>query len=676
MHKSYKIKQNRRFLLIYLFLAVAAVFIVSRLFLLQIKGGAQYQEIADSRLALSVSLDAPRGEITDRYGRVLATNKTGYFIMLEKTGQTKEELQKELLSALSILIDTDEEVYQDALPLTFRDPISFSKTEKEIRTFLVKNNFSGKETAREVLSSLCEKYQIDAAISLMGKRLLCGVYFGMEQEGFSHTTPYTLAENVSIETVIRLKENGERFPSVRIYEKVVREYPYPETAAHILGRVGKISSEEYSLYQDKGYKKTDSIGKQGIEKAFESSLKGKDGIRSIEENLGLEPLGIVESKEPVIGDSVILTIDLELQQAAEKALKKAVESVNHSGKYGGAVVAVDTNSGEILACASFPTYDIGTFNKNYEKLVKNRAKPMFNRALAGLYAPGSTFKPISAIAAIESGVVTGTEKIATKGKYEYLDRTFSCNIFRATGKTHGTIDLQEALSVSCNYYFYEIGKQTGIDAIASTAERFGLADLTGIELVGEEAKGKIATPSLREKNGGTWYPGDVLQAAIGQSDNLFTPISLANYAATIANGGTNYKTHIVKSIKSGTSGQILKTYAPQVQRMAGVSKETLNTVKAGMEKVTQTGGTAANAFSGFMVPVAGKTGSAQVKGSTNGLFIGYAPQENPQIAICVVVENGGAGSLAASVSREVFSAYFEKQESIKNQEEKPYSLIP
>lgn len=663
--------------MLYLFVAAFAALIFTRLYSLQIKSGAQYREIADSRLSLSVPVAAPRGEITDRYGRPLVTNRTGYFVMLEKTGETKKTQTTAILNALAVLMETENsKKYTDSLPISLDAPFSFSGAEEETQKFLKGNGLDEGTTAEKVVEFFCETYQIDEGFSQKEKRLLCGVYLGMEQEGFSATTPYTLAEDVDIETVTKLKERAELFPGVRIYERPVREYLYPETAVHILGRVGKLSSEEYEKYKDQGYKRTDSIGKQGVEKAFESILKGTDGIRSLEENFSGEALGIVKSQDPVPGNTVILTLDLTLQQAAERALAQAVTGLKDSQEKGGAVVAIDVNTGEVLASASYPTYDITTFNKDYTSLVENQAKPMFNRALSGLYEPGSTFKPISAIAAIDNGTVSPEEKIDTKGKYEYLDRTFQCNIFRTTGETHGKINAQEALGVSCNYYFYEIGRRTGIDAICETAARFGLGDVTGLELTGEEAKGNIASPESRAQNGGAWYPGDVLQASIGQSDNLFTPISLANYAATLANGGTNYKTRLLKAVKSTTDGRLIQTTQPEVKQMAGASQKALDCVKEGMQRVVSAGGTAQTVFQNFAVPVAGKTGSAQVAGGTNGLFIGYAPLDNPQIAISVVVENGGAGTLAASVAKEVFSAYFEKPETAQAQEEKPYSLLP
>ncbi len=673
--------------MLYAFSAVFFVLILSRLFSLQIKNGKQYRSVSDARLSLSVPVIAPRGEITDRYGRPFVTNRTGYFVVLEKVNETVQERNTSILNVLKLLTEKGSTAeYEDNLPISFDSPFRFQFPKDENRAeqekkFKSENGFDENSTAADILNSLCEKYKIDENGSNKEKRLIAGVRFGMEKNGFSVSAPYTILEDADMETVTKIKEHSELFPSIAVHERPVREYLYPETATHILGRVGKISGEEYNQLKSEGYGRNDYIGKQGAEKAFEQYLRGTDGVSSIERQIDGESTNFIESVDPVPGNSVILTLDLDLQLAAEKSLKKTVDETktSSSSKNGGAVVAVDVNSGEILATASYPTYDITEFSEKYNEMTEDQSNPMFNRAFAGLYEPGSTFKPISTIAAIDSGVLSPDEKIETKGEYKYLDRSFKCNIFRTKGATHGTIDVSEAIGVSCNYFFYEVGRRTGIDKIAETAEKFGLGNFTGVELSGEEAKGKIATPENREKNGGKWYPGDVLQAAIGQSDNLFSPLALANYTATLANGGTNYKTKLLKAVKSKPDEFIIKSTAPEVNQTAGASKEALTAVKDGMLKVTEPGGTAYSVFSGFPVPVAGKTGSAQVPGGTNGLFIGYAPADNPQIAVSVVLENGDSGTKAARVARDVLESYFEKpktEDKKSTEEEKPYLLLP
>lgn len=662
-----KIK-DKRFAVLYGLTGLFALCIFWRLYTLQVVGGKEARDIVDSRLSLSVPVAAPRGDITDRYGRVLARSRKGYFIVIEKAASSVKDRNRAILNALSLLSKEEKESYTDDIPISFEAPFTY---EDDAKTFQKEQEIPEQAKAEEAILQLLKKYNIAEDYSMEEKRLLCGVYVGMEKEGFSITLPYTLAEDISAETVTRIKEHAAYLPGIAVQERPVREYLYPETAVHVLGRVGKISSEEYDIYREKGYKRTDTIGKQGVEKAFEETLRGTDGIKAVSQKVDF-----VVPKEAEKGNTVMLTLDLELQQAAEKALRNAVSRTNHAEKNGAAVVVTDVATGEILASASYPTYDITTFSKNYSALSKDPAKPMFHRSVAGLYAPGSTFKPISAIAAIDSGKIGPDEKMETKGEYQYLDRTFQCNIYRTKGETHGNITLQEALGVSCNYYFYELGRRTGIEAIAKTAAAFGLGSETGLELSGEEAKGKIASPENRAANGGKWYPGDVLQAAIGQSDHLCTPIQLANYAATLANGGTLYQTSILKAVRSATGGTLLSSFSPKVIRKVSASQKALAAVKEGMEKVTAPGGTAETAFADFPVAVAGKTGSAQVPGGTNGLFIGYAPAENPQIAISVVIENGGAGTLAANAAKEIFTAYFEKPAPVGLQAPLPYALMP
>lgn len=605
-----KVKKSKRYLLIYIFLAVFFLAAVFSLFSLQIVNGEKNRALSDNSLSLKTVIKAERGDICDRYGRELVTNKTGYFVEFNKTAKGKKEQEAELLSLYAFLGEP--------------------KTEEDIQKALA-------------------------------------------ESGFSATNPYVVIENADIETITKIKENKTLFESVKIVERPVREYLYPETAVHILGRVGLVSKNEYEELSKKGYKRNDYVGKQGAEKAFESYLKGTDGIKSAEKSLGFYDTEFIKEKEAKAGNTVMLTIDLDVQTATEDALKDALEDK----KSGGAAVVLDVNTGEVLASASYPDFNIEEFNKNYENLAKDKKKPMFNRALSGLFEPGSTFKPVSSIAAIDSGVITPSAKISTKGKYKLSDHTFLCNIYKKQGKTHGTIDVTDALAKSCNYFFFETAKRSGIDAISDTAESFGLGEKTGIELL-EEASGKIASKEKREKNGGVWYPGDTLQAAIGQSDNLFTPIALANYAAALANGGNVYKTTILKAVKNKESNEIIKTNEPKIKNVAPASKTALSAVKSGMQKVCQKGGTAETVFLNFPISVAGKTGSAQVSGGTNGLFICYAPAENPQIAVSVVLEGGDSGTFAAQAARKILEAYFKKpQENNEITEEEGYfKLLP
>ena len=659
-----KLKKTRFY---FMYFVTAGIFgvIIWRLFSLQIINGEDARKAINKKLSLSVPIIAARGDICDRYGKPLVSSRTGYFIIIEKNTSSEQMRTEEILFAFSCLSEADAARYHDSLPISFTTPLAFTENPEH---FLKEMTLPENASPDDVLSALCQKYHIPLNNHA---RFLCGVRYSMEQNGFSAASPYTLAEDVNAETVTRIKEHTDRIPSVSLQTRPVREYLYPGMASHLLGRVGKISKEELESPEHKGYLKTDVIGKQGIEKALEKELRGTDGIRSIDDFSDSAAI-FTRSREPIPGNTVMLTLDTELQQTAESALRSAISEE----KNGGAVVVTDVSNGEILVLASYPTYSPESFQEDFKSLTEHEGNPLFHRALAGLYTPGSTFKPISAIAALESNTVSPEEIMDTKGTYEYLDRTFQCNIFRTKGKTHGSIRLSEALGVSCNYFFYELGNRTGIDQIYQTASGFGLGEKSGTELEGEEATGKIASPENRQKNGGIWYPGDVLQTAIGQSDTLCTPLQLANYTAALANGGTLYVPHFVKSVKSAKDSRTISTNSPEIKRQIQVSEDTLFSIKKGMEMVTANGGTAGDVFSDFPVSVAGKTGSAQVPGGTNGLFIGYAPAEHPQIAVSVVIENGGSGTAAASVAKKVLQSYFEKPVQTGKQEFVPYTLLP
>ncbi len=586
-----KKRKFTRFFVLYIFTVSFFLLCAVRLVYLQGISVKEAQKTVDTALSLNKRDIAPRGIIADRNKTVLAGNRKGYFVTINK--------------------GEDDELAQTVKALADYEGITY----------------------RELL-------------------------YRMQENGFSKNNPFVFSEDAPLDLVIKIKEFPQKYPCARVTTRPVRDYPYPETAAHLLGRCGLISREEYEKKQ--GYKRDDYIGKQGVERAFEDILRGSDGTIPVEKYVSGEMRTFSESVAPIQGSNVILTIDLPLQQACESALSATIRQVGASG---GAAIVCDVYSGEVLSIASYPTYNIKDFNKDYTRLAKDKNKPFFNRSISGLYAPGSTFKPITAIAAMEAGKLNSSEKMKTTGEYEYFNHTFRCNIFRTTGKTHGTIDVSHALGVSCNWFFYELGKRVGIDAIYNTAHDFGLDSPTGIELSHEEATGIAANPKNRQAHNKHWYAGDALQAAIGQSDNMFTPVALANYISAIANGGTLYRMHILRATES-PNGEISYT-EPQVMNKIYLKTDTLNAVRKGLTAVTQSG-TAAEIFKDFSVSVAGKTGSAQTGRATNGLFVGYAPGDNPQIAFCVVVEGAPSGNTAAQVAKDILDYYFNTEQKGQN----------
>lgn len=674
--------EQNRYKVVYAFILIIAVVIIYRLFSLQIINGEEYREISDSRLARSIPIKAPRGEILDRYGRAMVKNRVGYSVSISKIDDDKSAMNKMLLSLYELAKEENLD-FEDTLPISENAPFSFTfggdTSEERLKKeadFRVAEGLKAEVTAEDIINKYIKKYDISEEYSPEEIRKICGMRYAMEKRNFSSNNPYTFLKDVDITLVTRLKEQRDKFPYISVYAEPVREYVGGTLAAHILGRTGIINADEYATLQKEGYGMNDYLGKQGVEKVFEKYLRGTDGVNSLERKIKGAKSELVYSRDPVPGNSVVLTIDSELQKATEKSLEYHIKNIAATSKYGdghdanaGAAVAIDVKTGEILALASYPTYDPLLFNKNYNKMLTDPARPMFNRALSGAYEPGSTYKPAVAVAALEEELLKSKETITDQGIYKYLGHDFACWIFRQSGGTHGAINVSQGLQHSCNYFFYELGKRLGIDSINKYSKMFGLGSLTGIELSDEEQDGQLANPDLREKNGGTWYPGDVLQAAIGQSDNLFTPIQLANYTATLANGGKLYNAHLLKSIKSNTTHEIIEEKDPIIRSNIEIKKENYDAVLEGMRLVAAEG-TASGVFANFPVTTAGKTGSAQVsRGSANGIYIGFAPFDDPQIAVAVVVEHGGSGGKVSYIGRDIFDEYFfggEKEIGIDN----------
>lgn len=479
--------------------------------------------------------------------------------------------------------------------------------------------------------------------------------------------PYTFATDVSIDFITRVKELS--LPGVEIETTSVRKYN-TEYAAHLLGYTGPITSDTWPTYKEKGgYTMNDTVGISGAESAFESYLKGTSGQRAIERNgngkiissTWLTDAETGESLAPQPGQNVFLTIDIDLQQQVEDILTSGVASLQSKETEGAACVVLDVNSGDVLASASYPTYSLATFRQDYNDLVANPLNPLLNRALQGLYPPGSTFKMITAIGALEKNIVEPDTLINDEGRYTYYSSPQpQCWYYRQYGRTHGLQNVSDAIMNSCNYYFYEVGRRLGIDLLDQYAAMFGLGQKTGIELY-EEA-GVVASPAFTESLGGTWHEGNILSVAIGQESTQVTPIQLANYIATLVNGGTRYSTHLLKTVKSNDFSEVTYNYEPQVVSQIEIQDENLEAVKLGMLKLT-TKGSVSSAFANVPVQVGAKTGSAQVSAQTNSnaVFVCFAPYDDPQIAVAIAVEHGGSGSELGKIAAQIVTAYFSVQ---------------
>ncbi|MDD6214667.1 MAG: penicillin-binding protein 2 [Firmicutes bacterium] len=676
-------KWRLRFIKIVLVLMIGLL--VWRLYDMQIINGQGYKNLSDQRISSNITEKAPRGEITDRYGRVLVTNRKGYSIKLQKTEMSDEEFNVMLLKLFNIL-DTDGYTLSDSLPVSeYPYKYTFADDGEKKAWFSDKKKLNDTMSAGDVMNYYKKAFNIADNYSNEQIRRLVGLRYDISTSGFSINSPYVLAEDVSPYVISKIKERRDEFDGINVSQDYFRQYTSGTRAAHILGVVGKIYKEEYTELADKGYGMNDLVGKQGIEKICEEYLKGSDGSRNVFYGKDAKLIGEENNVPATPGDYVVLTIDSELQRIAEESLERNIKEIAQRGassvKRGGdanagAAVAIDIKTGEVLALATYPTYDPAKFNEDYSKLLKDSAKPLWNRAISGTYTPGSTFKPLTAIAALSTGAITTNEHISCDGVYRYYsDYQPKCWIWSESGKTHGSINVTQAIEYSCNCFFYETGRRTGIDAIDEYAKKMGLGEKTGIELT-EEVSGNVASPEYKKtlyKNASDqkWRGGDTIQTAIGQSYSEFTPIGLANYVATIANGGTRYKTHIIKSVHSSVDGSTVYESQPVILENVSISEDNLNAVKRGMLGVTDEG-SAKQIFKDYPIAVGGKTGTAQVgkKVSNNALFVSFAPFDAPEIAVAVVIEHGFRGANAAYIARDIFNEYFglKTDEETKNDE--------
>ncbi len=652
---------GHRYLILGIFMTVFVIICAAVLFNLQIIKGDEYREVIINQTERSYPVMASRGEILDAYGRPLVTNRMGYYIRIQDIAADNDKLNETIEILLEIVekndIDFIDEFPVKSSPVRFEFDSEENK-EKE-KKWKSENGFKEKESAKSILNKLAEKYDIKGDYSEDVKRNIVSVRYSMEKKNFGVVSPYTFATDVSMEVVQEVSERGFEMTGVSVEVEPVRQYVNGSMAVHILGRTGIIYAEEYAQLKDSGYGMNAVIGKDGIEKVLEKYLKGKDGSMVVKQDPKGSVERVISEISPQTDNYAVLTIDSKLQEITENALAENIAAArNDKGydAYSGAAIAVDVKTGAVLAIASYPSYEPSTYTENYNELLKDETNPLFNRALNGAYTPGSTFKPLTAIAALEEGVVTPTSTINCEGVYEYYAPSYrpTCLIWKS-GRTHGPLNVSEAIGVSCNYYFYEAGRRVGIEKLEEYAKKFGLGEKTGIEL--SEATGIVAGPTYRESVGLSWYPGDTLQAAIGQSDNMYTPAQLASYVATILNKGTRYSLHIVKEIREYDTDNLVYQTKPKVLSENRISDSTFEAVKDGMRRVTGDG-TASAVFEDFPVEVGGKTGTAEVgKGSDNVLFVGFAPYDNPQIAVAVVIEHGASSRYAARIGKDMFASF-------------------
>lgn len=627
----------------------------------QVVHGSENRARSITSNTASETVTASRGIITDRNGKVLVSNRLAYTLVVDKSSFGKDEAA--LNNAIWQLIQLCQEqgvTWNDTLPMTTgSSPQLTSKSLNEsFREYLDDNKLPTDGGSAEVLAAMRKLYKVDDSYTDAQARLIVGVRY--ELDGRSS---YTFAEDVSTELLGRITDG--KYRGVTIKTAAARVYN-TKLAAHILGTVGAIWQEEwrsdestgYVGYADKGYNMNDLVGKDGVEKAFEEYLHGKDGKRLITTDENGKITGELYTREPQPGGTVALTIDIDLQQVVEDTLASTIQGMidKDSNERGGAAAVIQVGTGEVLAMASYPTYDLETFNQDYEELVKDERLPMFNRATQGVYAPGSTFKLCTSVAALEEGIITPSTIIEDKGIYTYyVDPQPMCWIWRQAHTTHGRINVSQAIVDSCNYFYYEVGRLTGIKKLDEYATAFGLGQSTGIEI--GDVSGVLASPEWAEAHDREWTDGQTITAAIGQSYNLFTPLQLANYVATLVSGGEHYEAHLLKNVKSYDNSRVIDVYGKGPLNDLNISDSTMAAVTKGMHDLTYD--SLRSAFSRCVVEAGAKTGTAQVGTDiANGTFVAYAPYDDPEIAIAIVVEKGGSGSLLANAAVDIINAWF------------------
>ncbi len=671
-----KMSRRRYVIIISLFFVLFSVFAIN-LFNIQVINPQQDRGAAVS--SIKVNVDAIRGDILDRNGFPLVTNKQVNKIVFNYTNFPKDyEERNKIILELIRLFDKNDTEWHDNLPIEIKKgKLVFSeKRENEVaylksEAFLDLNHYA---TVENCFDALVSRYKL-SAMSMKQARNVASVYYSMVKNGFNTGRNYEFASDVSTALVSAIMERSDLFPGVDLQISTERAYADGSVAPHILGRVGAISESEYEANKENGYTINDVIGKSGIESAMEAELRGSNGVKLITTAAdGTKTEEYIV--EPVAGNTVISTIDYELQKVAQEALEKRVKELQTSTSriypMSGAVVVMNTRNNECLAVASYPTFNNDTYVEDSAKLNSDEATPLWNRALRSTYTPGSTIKPAVAMAGLEEGIITSSTKIKCKGIYTYYeDYQPGC-----TGQ-HYYQDVIDALYNSCNIFFYETSRLLGIEKLNRYFTMFGLGEKTGIELT--ESAGTVDSVALRTSKGELWTPGLTIQAGIGHGDNQFTPIQLCSYVSTIANKGVRYKASIIKSVKTSDLSQTIKETEPQVLSKADFKYENWDLVHRGMLLV----GTESYAdFSKVPVNVAAKTGTTtiekRVKGrkieTYNGFIMTFAPYENPEIAIAVAVEGAGSGGSTAPIASAIMEYYF-REKDLTEYEQKENTLL-
>ena len=648
-----------------------------RLIFLQLVNGDSFTAQATNTTDYKFTVTAARGDIVDSKGERIASSTTGYNVVLNKLLMGDEDLDTMLQKIVGLLGENGES-WNDSLLIGQPDAAGHyeftaasDNVAEQKALAAMKDNLGLQQyaTADDVMEKLVEDYDL-ADFSLYWQRVLSGIHYEMQLQAFSNVNNFVMAENVSEATVATIKENSLSLPGVEIVETSTRSYEQGTVLPHVLGRVGKITAEKWKVtdengqvtypLKEKGYNMNDIIGISGLESAYEDELRGKDGVETITRNSDGVIVNTALTTVPEPGHTVQLTIDSEFQKAVDQALAKNVEWIKNTyadskQANAGAVVVIDVKTGGVLAASNYPSFDQNLYAAQYSEYSADENMPLFNRALQGLYTPGSTYKPSVAVAGLDTGLLNRNSTVNCTRVYTYYkDYRPRC---AQHGHGNGPIDVINAIKWSCNIFFYDVGRRLTSDVYDAYAYKLGLGQRTGVEV--SEALGHLTT-----KNDSNYTESLDIQAAIGQGNTAVTPIQLATYAATLANRGTRYRTHFVKAILDSNTGKTLEETQPEVMDVVEDKGETFDLVREGMKGVAQT----IPALAGYPYTIACKTGSPQrsegyyvgstYKHYTNAAMIAYGPAEDPEIAIGVVVEYGGAGARTGQLVADIFNAYY------------------
>ena len=679
--KVYHTNINLRFNSMTVFTYIIGIILIIQLFNLQIVHGAEYREESNTRLTRESTLEAQRGSIMDKSGNLLVTSEMKFGLELYKTKIDTETLNNSILNIINVLEKYGVK-YPDSFPINV-EPYAFNIEGETLSKWKKDNKFPEEITAEQAFQEFKEKYEITQTNIQEIRKIMC-IRYEIVQKGYSSTKSLTIASDIPREAVAEFSENNSKFPGINITVKPQRTYPKGTLASHILGYASTISAEEYKTRKDT-YDQNDMIGKTGIEYVFEEYLRGQKGVKQIDMAVDGTITAEYTAQEAVAGADIVLTIDANLQKVAEEALATNLEKIR-TGGFGKAYnaisescVVMNVKTGEILAMVSYPGYNPSDFvggisTENWNKYINDESKPLVNKAIQTSYSPGSIFKMVTAIAGLESGVINKQTRINDTGvytKYERYGTRMNCWYYTDYHRGHGWLDVIGAIEKSCNYFFYETADRMGIDILNKYSRYFGLGTKTGVELQDETA-GVLASKESKAKlhpNESTWGPGDTLNAAIGQGDNEFSPLQMAKYISMLANGGQKIDVSIVKTIrKADGTEESRENINNFVNQKLGLTEETeeditinpdnLKTVLEGMRSVTEEG-TAASIFRDFEIAVGGKTGSAEAPGNkVNAWFAGFAPFDNPEIAVVVMAENGGHGYYTADAVKQIMREYF------------------